>query len=921
MSYESFSKDTRSQKIILAHLEAKERLKLFTLHTGAVYKRTVNHFVTSVKVNNVQLSSASSISLTSGSFYYSPTEGILYLRLADDSNPLQASVYVTYRFFYSNIPCNLPANITSGEVVPYDPRIKSIGALKLELDYENTGIALETNSSIALENTDGELDKIFDTLVWDNNRAKFWSWSRKLPASEARVIYRGLITDKAFTPVEVKFTLKDELSKLRQDLSWPVFSSDLDGNIDTSTEGTAKRLVFGRMDKLRTVGVDKVLEGYQLSGTVTGSANRNKLTGTVSALLGSNTINGVGTSFTTQLTVGAKIRVYNSLNEFTYTVDTLPSNTTLTISGTTSAAFSGYEARNMEIKNNIVTGGGSQFISELSPEDKFNVEVDGVTYEYEVESVDSDSQVTLADEVEVTFTSVQAFNKPNIPYRGVNRRWHIAGHKLRQYSVTVTSILDSTNIYVDNLRDIESGDTISHNEKLYKVVRVIGNKITFNQSLISPVAGDILIKVPVIAAYDMQGNTYVIGRDFSVQNTTDAVLQFMPEAEFNVTPSRNSPIQFNFTAGSRTVTITATDTSLKDILKPRDWIRARSINLPDWYEVLKVDELECTLRTPALVTYSGTIQFKSPDYLSDDSLITVDCLGLQTPAGDWIRYPAQAVKWLLESNGLTDINTASFTEASDDCQFTLALAYPETIGDDLPIIRDMITDINQSVFGSLYLNNSFQYSYSILNSDKPEELDILKDEDILSFSVATKSNIVNSVMLEYSPYVDMVSGEDVTRAITLESDFVNEAVEKVEQLKVKSFLYYEEDAQVIAERWLFFRSYTQTVVTIQTKLNLALKTLNDKVFLSLARLYKRYGGGSKSKIGIINSISKDGSNTTVQINDLGNIFNRVPAVAPDTAEDYVEGSLELAKYGYVLDNDTETPDATSELELGNNLIG
>jgi len=921
MSYSEFIKKPRSSKVILAHLEAKERLTLFSIYSGATYVRDISHYVKEVKVNGSYLEEASDKdSLLPGQYFYAPIEGKLYIRTINDTEPKKNSIFVTYIFFFSNTGANLPAFITSGDIVHYDARVKSIGSLKLELDYENTGIALETNSSIGLENNDAYFDDLFDVLIWENNSVKFWSWSNSLPASEAKLIYKGIITDKSFSPAEIKFNLKDELSKLRAPLNWSRFS-ELDGDIEDSLVNKPKRLVFGRVDKLRTVGIDKTLNGFTLTGLITGDADRNLLDGTVSGLAGQNTVNGAGTLFTTQLSPGDQIRIIDVFNEYTYTVNSITSNTQLVISGTISASFNMAAIRNLEVENNILEGVGTSFISEVSPGDIIKATVSQVEYEYGVLEVVSDTQLILEDEIEAGFSNSTLINSPAIPYRRKNRRWHIAGHELREYSVNITSIIDATNIEVDDINDMQEGDYVTINGLQYIIARISNNKVRLNQALRSAtIVGDLVTKIPVQRVY-VGNQAFIINRDYTVSNgATDSILEFNDLAEFNVAIPKNPAIQFNLVAGSRIVTTSSTDVDLTQVFSPRDWIRAKSISTPEWYEILDVEQQQITLRTPSLITFSGAIQYKNPSYISDDSLVTVDCLGLQS-SGSWVRYPSSVVKWLLEEAGLDQLNAASFSEAEADATMTMALYYPSSIGQEMPVIRDMITDVNKSVFGSLYLDNSFNYTYKILNADRPEDLEAVRDEDILGFNVTTKSNIFNSIILSYSPYVDIESGSESFKTILLESDFVNEAVEREEQLRVTSYLYSEEDAQLIAERWLFFRSLTQTVVTINSKLNFSEKTLNDAILLDLERLYKRFGSSTRRKIGLINSISKNGTDNVIQINDLGNVFSRVPSIAPDTEGDYLAGSESVDRYGFILDNDTETPNPASELELGTNLIG
>jgi hypothetical protein len=920
VSYSDFSLQTRSKKIILAQLEAKEKLKLFTVHSGTIYKKSVKYFVTAVRVNSVDLVEASTNALTAGEFYYSPDEGILYVRLSDNTDPVANSLYVSYKFFFANIPVNLPHSITTGESVHYDSRIKSIGSLKLELDFEQTGISLETNSSISLENNDGYFDSIFDPLIWENGTANFWSWSDDLPTSEAKLIYKGIITDKAFSPTEVKFTLKDELSKLKQPLVVSRFSA-LDGEVDNSILDTPKRVVLGKVDNLRTVGVDKTLTGYPITGTISGSADTNLLSGTISGIATSNTINGLGTSFTTQISAGQKLKVITPLVEYSYTVNTVTSNTVLTITGTVSVTFSNALGRNADVENNIVTGTGTAFKTLLSPNDKISLTVNSTLYTYKVRSISSDTSLLLDDEITATFTGVSATNFPEIPYRGKNRSWHIAGHKLREYSVNITVVNNATNITVDNISDIEAGDYVTILGSSYLVKRVSNNMITLNQALATtPVVSDTVTKIPV-QSVSVGTTQYIINRDFTVSNTsTDAVINFNSLAEFNVTNSNNPTISFTFTSGSPNVTTSSTTVDLSTILSPRDWIRAKSITTPTWYEVLSVNTSSLVLRVNATANFTGTIQYKKPDFINDDSLVTVSCLGLES-GSTWIRYPSQVVKWVLDYSGLTNQDAASFTQAAEDCKFLMSLYYPKSIGSEIPALRDIITEVNKSVFGSLFLNNSFNYTYNILNADKPESLTVVKDEDIINFSVTTKTNIINSLILKYGPYVDLDAQVETFKTIIADSAFVNEAVESKQRLEVTSYLYKLEDAQIISERWLFFRSLTQSVVSLNAKLNFSLNTLNDVLLLDLSRLYKRFGSSSKRKVGIINSISKNGDSTSVQINDLGNVFSRVPAMAPDTAADYLAGAEEVDRYGYILDNQTETPDITSELELGTTLIG
>jgi hypothetical protein len=920
MTYDDYIEQTRSQKILLAHIEAKQKHKLFTLVSGSIYKKSVNYFAVNVTVDGTDLSMASSEALLPGEFYFKPETSELFVRLTDGANPITKSVYVTYRLFFSNIPTQAPWDMASGSLVDYDSRISSIGSLKLELDFEQTGISLETDSSISFQNNDGFWEDKFDVLIFENNVVRFWSWSKSLAISQAKLIYRGLVSDKSYNDKEVSFNLKDDLSKLRRKVSMPLFSS-LDGEVDPSILNKPKRLVFGKVDKLSLTGCDKVLDGYPLTGLLDGDADRNLLPGTVSGTSGQNQINGVGTNFLTSLSADDKITIISFFNEYSYTVDTVVSDTQIIINGSISVSFSGATIRTNEIENNLITGVGTAFKTELSPNDKISIEINDVVQDFTVSAINSDTEILINEELETSFEDKTAVNTPEINYRYKNRKWHIAGHKLRQYSVNITEIVDINIVRVDDLDDLEDGDNISINGQYYKIIRIVNNEIRLNQSFRTAViVGDLLTKIPLNFAY-LNKQKFTLNRDFYLtNNTNDCYIEFDDLAEFNVAPIRSINTSFTFVNGSDIVTISASDIDLTQLIKPRDWIKAKTVLIDDYNEVLSVSTNEIKLRIPIDYDFTGSLSFKSPNYIGDDSIITIDCIGLEYN-NEWVRYPSQAVQYVIENAGFENINTTSFDQAEDDGRFELCAFYPENIGDDIATVRDIVTDINASVFGSLYLDQNFDLAYKVLNADKPTDMEVIKDEDIINFSVSSKSDIINSVLVNYKQETDQNTGSIVQSNFILESDFVNEAIKKVEQKTLDLKLYKESEANIIAQRFLFFKSLTQSVVTVRTKLKLSNKSINDVIYLDLDRLYRRYGNSTNKKSGIINMITRDGSNTVVQFNDLANLFSRVSTIADNSAPDFVADSEDVDKFGYIVDNQMEGPDISSEVGIGNNLIG
>jgi hypothetical protein len=916
LNYKEFSENPRSQKITLCTVETKHQRKIFS--GGPVYSISSDYFVCGVTVDGVELTSSNS-EPSPGQFFYNPETNVTRIRLLSDADPNQKRVFLKYRLFFSTIPVAISTPYSNNSSVSWDSRIVNQPSLRLELDSENSGTVLETNSQISLENTDGFFDGIFDRFIWEGQKVNVYSWSEVLDTSEIKLFYRGKIESKTFTDRSVSFNIRDEVNDLRQKVPYSTFSSS-DGRVSESDLNKPKRKIFGQVEKIRTVGVDKVLSGYPFQGTIEGSSDRNLMTGTVSGNAGSSQISGAGTAFLSEISPGDEVLITAGIFEYTYTVLSVPSNVLLNLTATISTTFLNARARNKEILNNKIYGVGTNFKQILSPDDELITFVDGVEYEYRIETVNSDLEITLSDEIEATFTAMSVV--PSVPYRGYNRRWHIAGHKLRSVTHEVVAVIDESNIELDSVAELFEGDTIVINLNYRKIVRITGLKIRINQSLGGVSAGNTINKIPVPLVH-VGEQPLLFGRDYTTLNTADnCIIVVDPLAEFNNAKNRSLSISFNFTNGSDLIVATSTDRDLTGILKPRDWIRSRDITHQVWYEVLSVGQLEVRIRVPyAGPNYLGQFGYRSPAYIADSSLVTADCLGMEWQ-GEWVKTPSQAVLQMLESIGVEDINSQSFADALSDCQYIVSLALPASVGSEMPALRDAISLINKSCFGSLYFNGDFQFTYKILNASKPQQLQSVTDSDIIGFAIQTRNQILGFVRLSYRPFVDLSTGSETFKQIFLDSDFVEETSGIRREESVTAYLYNDEDARTIAERWRFFRSLSQTSVKVRAKLNFMLIGLNEPVFVDLERIFRRYGGNGRKKIGIVSGVDKDGDSTSITFNDLGNVFNRVPAISPDLQTDYsVATSDEIAKYGFVVDNETETPDSLSEADLGNNLIG
>lgn len=869
MNYEQFCKETRSQKINLAILKAKQKVKIFENAGGDNWTRVTKYFVSNVE---------------GAPFSYDPLTSTLTIESAVD--PRTLNIVVTYSFFFSDFPVN--------QDVEYQARLVDTGSLKLELDSENIGVALESDSSIKLKNTDGFFDSIYSTLIWEGQECEFYSWSPNVPWSERKLTYRGYVDTKGSLSSDVTFNLKDAFVKLRDRI--PEIS---------------QRLIYGRVKNLDISSQDKVGDGFQLIGAVSGRNDRDLLTGVLSGTAGGNTVAGTGTSFLSQLASGDKLRVVVGILEYSFTVNSVTSNTSLQISGTISVTFAGAEGRNASKLNNIITGSG--FLGQLSPDDSLTI----LGKEYTVQSVDGDVSLTIREQVKDAFTNESAVALPAINYRNKNRVWKVSGHKLASFETEIISVLSQSAFRVQDIGHIQKDDIIKIVNDFYRVDRVSGNLIFINQVAITLLVSGQSIYKPAIQNLNIDGNDFIHGRDYLENNLDDGCVVVLENvAEKNIAQEKVSGVSLIFTNGSREVSALTSTLDLTTILKPRDWIKAFSGTI-NYYEILAVEPTKLYLRSAyaEASSFTGPALFKGPTYVGDDSIALVECMGKIDNDGIWVKTASDAVLDLCKLINVTNFNLDSFLKAKEDADYVMSIVFPDSVGGKMPLVRDGILSINKSVFGSLYSDNDFKISYSVLNADRDEDIELINDDDRLSFTTATKNQIVGRVVSKYRH-------EFGTNAFSTYS-FENENLAgNKNELNLDLYLFDEKDAKVITQRYAFLRSQAQTTVTIKAKLNLMFKSLNDRIYMNFKKAFQRYGSRGKVCIGLVNMVTKDSNNITVQVNDLGNVFSRVGAIAPSALSEYSNCTDdEISRYGFIVDSDTETVETDSDDTLGTNLIG
>ncbi len=271
MNYSDFQNQTASEKIVLCRLGASKRLMGWELQSGSIYKLTsfTQKVIETLSEDGDDLTenTTSFASLVSSEYYLDRTNDILYVRTSDDSHPNSKFMSVIVQFFFSNVPATFPHDLDSGFEVFWEPVLKPGSDFGNNIDTINqVGESIDGSGNLQLINDNTFWLENFDRWTFDNKKCYIYSYNKNLPLSEAQILFKGFVVDKKYTATGISFPLKDEFTELREAI--PLANiSDLALRTDEDQANYKQRLVFGRVFGHRMVNVDKVLDGYPISGT------------------------------------------------------------------------------------------------------------------------------------------------------------------------------------------------------------------------------------------------------------------------------------------------------------------------------------------------------------------------------------------------------------------------------------------------------------------------------------------------------------------------------------------------------------------------------------------------------------------------------------------------------------------------------
>lgn len=843
-TYADLQSREASEKIGLVILEAAKRLLGWTVSSGSVYQLAFQpSVIVSIEDSGVALNEVASLAaVVAGSYYHDRQGRTIYLRTSDSSHPNGRFIGATFRLFFSDAPgVRAPNDLATGFPVEWVNLLKDTSQFGVELDNQNQlGMAIEGSGSVNFYNDRDFWAPIFDKYYFENKRCLIYSWSRNLPISEAKIIYRGRVDSKSYTDAQVSFSLKDLLGELKAPISLPLLADVLGARIPDSLAQAVKRMVYGFATGFRPTNIDQVLDGYPLTGTAV-------------------------------VTQGSS----------------------------------------------AVTGVASSFLAQLSPDDEilFDGDEDSVT----VQEITSNTALVLSSDYDGETGTKTMQIMPARAKRYTNRAWVLASHALREPSTTVVKAYNQRMFELADLRDIRVGDQIVVGSEIAEVLRISGPVVTTVGNLLLPPAPGTTVTRPAVTNVYINDRKLRLSRDYTYSAAL-ATLTLDPLAEVNVAPIQALTGTITITSGSRLVT--GAGTQFKAELRPGDWVKSPS--QVDLFEILSVEsDTGLTLRVAPGFSYTGDGQRKTPlIYSEDDCTLSCDLLGKTqdgTTSGILLSTAPLVVRDLVTQAGLQDeLDLSSFATSGEIAYQRLGFAIPAKYADrSLPKIRDVISDVNRSVFGSLVQNEDFQLEYHVLRPKRAAAGTLRLDQaDVAKFSVKSASDkIVKTARVQYlKKEYDPVSGaESITEALktSRNSEFL---AKTANEFTVATYLVDEAEAQMIANRWAFLLEMASSIVTIEP-LGLQAQRLQvtDQVELSHERLYERVGSQGTRKVAAIQKILRSTRGSVLELEDLSNAFSRCSVIAASGSPAWADsGAREQSFQGFITDtygminNDPET---------------
>jgi len=549
-----------------------------------------------------------------------------------------------------------------------------------------------------------------------------------------------------------------------------------------------------------------------------------------------------------------------------------------------------------------VTGTGTDFLNELTPEDKVFVG----DLEFSVDSIASDVSLTIGDDLTSSFASASGYAELSTPYHGFNREWFISPNALSEPTSKITDITSTLKFTVTDVTKFLVGDTVTLDTSPVQT-RVISRIVSSDNSIYLttaldtlPTTANYLTRAPVQNVY--YNKRLVSPTYYSITNSASGCgLTFSDnfEKDFAIVSNVNSKT-YEMDASENIIYYDTKSTEQPEInVAPRDWV---SFDGADYFEVLALDEdgLILTRTDNGVGAKSAALKLKKTNNLNDDSIVSIDIYGETTEgttSGVWIRNTPQLYKKIITEFGYSSfINSASFDNSDENS--IIGIVTPLDFSKSSETFKAIIDRLGESTHSVLTVDKDLKLKYVSLNTDIDyDNLITIGNYDIISWSSDLSTpKLYSDHNTEYKfKEINYLTEESTNSVYEFENEFVDDYV-GVDRIKNSSFyLYDSNEVKYLTQQDSFLNSLSSGVYKIKSDLKYVNLEIGEIIKLDFLNV--------STRLGIILAISKKDNSVEITISDLGNIFSRRCVIAPDSAPDYSSATVdEKLIYGYITEN-------------------
>ena len=818
-----------ASKNIVAHINIKKYIFEFTVHSGNIYKKTTPFIVDGlIKDGTSLVIGADADTLTNGQYFFDPASLTLYVY---DASISDSEFLVTYRLLFSTGPVSLAWDLSDdGVIYEYLPRLRVSNAFNIKIDASATGTALIGTGSIDLENTDGFFNQ-WVGYFWEKQSAKLYDVS-----NGTQLIYDGTILSKDVSNDKINIKIQNNLSIVNKSIeSTTITINDyLAESIAESSLGVYKNRIWGRVDGVK-------------AQTITANPDIIELSGTVTAVGGSASLTGSGTSFLEEISSGDAI----ILGDDRYDVVDVVSDTSLVIAENATGAYSGYADVEYNVINptfNRVWNISSRQLRETS------VDIVGQSAStiYEVEDI---SDLEIGDNILLNLSGT--------------------------YYLRAIESIFAKNIVINQSTpaSFTSGDY---------VIRMPIQKCYYNKREIN-VHPSI---VEVINLSLFEGVLIKLARNFEYY----AGMQRYIDASGNWTGS----------IGQNYITRSSVNESLTENLLPRNYIVTGGMA----YEIASVteDKIRFTTNLASAVSQDG-LWIVEVSTLTLDSTISCDVIG-ETEDGQkdgiWIKTGIQFLKQQLIEAGLEDNISTNFDVVSLQNNQLISLIAPISHSQkNMPKLKTLVDQLNKSLGGALFVNNDFQFDYKILDFSFDFSSDplFIEEYDLISWaSKEERNDLLLSANYSYRPkQIDPLTEESAVLIYSNDNELGRLLGHNI-TLDFDSCFYNLLDTRCAANRQLFLSTLLNTTITLNTDLRFSDINILDIVEIKLNN-FSQVIQGYPNRYMLVLEIRRSLNGITLVLGDVGSSLNRRALIVSNDSNDYSGASdSEVLRSSYITDD-------------------